>query len=220
MKKQILNKLKSKKGSALLLAMLFSLMCIILGMVVLSAGETSNGRIINAAEAEQSYYVASSLFREFQNEAKYTHTVGLTTLTEDMQLRAKVSGTINYNNAFGTVDDKHNLKTLKPFIAEALYKTMTEGSYSNDLTFTMGGQGALNEQYKAVVRMTMRDTDYSIYLDVLDVLKVANGSEKSLGAPHLDTIAIQCRRITPKAVGDSGKLADAIFEYDQARLLH
>ena len=34
----ILNKLNSKKGSALLLAMLFSLMCIILGMVVLSAG--------------------------------------------------------------------------------------------------------------------------------------------------------------------------------------
>ena len=51
----ILNKLNSKKGSALLLAMLFSLMCIILGMVVLSAGEASNGRIVNAAKAEQSY---------------------------------------------------------------------------------------------------------------------------------------------------------------------
>ena len=217
---QILNKLKSKKGSALLLAMLFSLICLILGMVILSAGDAANGRIINAAKAEQSYYIASSLFREFQDEASYTYVNPSNpseTVTEDMQLWINTadfaSSSFNIENAFTDSDSKHRLTTLKPFVARALYETMTNGSYSNELTFTMGGQG-IDVTYTAVVQMTMQDTDYSIYLDVKDVLK----GDESLGAPHLHTIAIQCKRITPKAASD-GKMTAAIFEYYEAKLL-
>ena len=220
----ILNKLNSKKGSALLLAMLFSLMCIILGMVVLSAGEASNGRIVNAAKAEQSYYVTSSLFRQFQHEAAWTHTdATLASVTEDMQLRVDAAQidpeNINLNSLFVTADSHHNLTTLQTFIAEGLYKAMTVGSYENELTYTLGGQGGMTDQYVAKVKMTIRDTDYSIYLDVTDVIKGDAETGESLGAAHLHTIALQCKRITPKAAGSDGRLTDAIFEYYQAKLL-
>ena len=222
----ILNKLNSKKGSALLLAMLFSLMCIILGMVVLSAGEASNGRIVNAAKAEQSYYVTSSLFRQFQHEAAWTHadpTNPTETVPEDMQLRVDAAQidpeNINLNSLFVTADSHHNLTTLQTFIAEGLYKAMTVGSYENELTYTLGGQGDMADQYVAKVKMTIRDTDYSIYLDVTDVIKGDAETGESLGAAHLHTIALQCKRITPKAAGSDGRLTDAIFEYYQAKLL-
>ena len=235
-KKLILNKLKSKKASALLLAMLFSLMCIILGMVVLSAGEVSNGRIINAAKAEQSYYIASSLFREFQQEARYTYTnsYGLP-VTKGMLLRANTftawkgsdfgHSEFDYNNAFSsTLQNEHQLTTLRPFIARGLYEAMAHGSYSNELSYTLGGAGDLEEtKYTAKVKITITDADYSIYIDVIDVIKGGEDGE-SLGAPHLDTIVIPCRRITPKAAQElesgASKLTDAVFEYDQARLLH
>ena len=219
----ILNKLNSKKGSALLLAMLFSLMCIILGMVVLSAGEASNGRIVNAAKAEQSYYVTSSLFRQFQHEAAWTHADP--TNPEDMQLRVDAarinpdSASFDLNSLFVAEDSHHNLTTLQTFIAEGLYKAMTVGSYENELTYTLGGQGGMTDQYIAKVKMTIRDTDYSIYLDVTDVIKGDAETGESLGAAHLHTIALQCKRITPKAAGSDGRLTDAIFEYYQAKLL-
>jgi len=224
----ILNKLNSKKGSALLLAMLFSLMCIILGMVVLSAGEASNGRIVNAAKAEQSYYVTSSLFRQFQHEATWTHadpTNPAETVPEDMQLRVDAarinpdSASFDLNSLFVAEDSHHNLTTLQTFIAEGLYKAMTVGSYENELTYTLGGQGGMTDQYVAKVKMTIRDTDYSIYLDVTDVIKGDAETGESLGAAHLHTIALQCKRITPKAAGSDGRLTDAIFEYYQAKLL-
>jgi len=212
-KKQIIDKLKSKKGSALLLAMLFSLICLILGIVVLSAGEASNGRIINAAKAEQSYYIASSLFREFQNETTYTYEEGFETFTDDMKLWISTAD-FDVDTAFSDSTSKHRLTTLRPFVADALFKTMKGHSYSNELRFEMGDQGGIADKYTAVVQMTMEPSDYSIYLDIKDVQK--NG--ESLGAPHLHVIAIQCRRITPTAaVG--GEMTAATFEYYQAKFL-
>ena len=171
--------------------------------------------------------MTSSLFRQFQHEAAWTHTDPANptkTVTDDMQLRVDAAQidpeNINLNSLFVTADSHHNLTTLQTFIAEGLYKAMTVGSYENELTYTLGGQGDMTDQYVAKVKMTIRDTDYSIYLDVTDVIKGSNAqTDESLGAAHLHTIALQCKRITPKAAGSDGRLTDAIFEYYQAKLL-
>ncbi len=235
-RKRMLNKLKSKKGSALLLAMFFSMICIILGMVVLAAGETANGRIVNAAKAEQSYYVVESLFREIEHETSYSYTPPLSSeaVTVNMKLRMNTASmsdpSFNFNTGLGSIfvitpasgaprDNAHRLTTLKPFVATALYQAMTGTTYSNELTYTLGGSGALADTtYTVKVQMTVQPTDYSIYLEVTDVTKGTGTNAESLGVPNLHTIAIQCKKITPISA-TSGSMTDAVFEYYPAKFV-
>ena len=60
MKKTVVEKLKSESGASLALALLFFLICAVIGSVVLSAATASSGRLSNIADNDQRYYSVTS----------------------------------------------------------------------------------------------------------------------------------------------------------------
>ena len=189
-----MKKLKSKKGSALLLGMLFSLICIILGIIILSAGVAANGRIVNAAKAEQPYFIVSSLLDLFDHE-----TSAPDTLPDGTPIIVGMQVSLDTDTATIFTGAPNMSSALEPFIASALSDAVRSGiSQERTLTYTIGAELGAENTYTATVILTVRAEDYSIYLDVQDI---KNGSGESIGVPNLNTIAIQAKSVTPLELG-------------------
>lgn len=62
------RKLESKSGAAMLIALIFLLLCSMAGSVVLAASSTSSGRLSNLKKNEQSYYTLSSAAKLLKKE--------------------------------------------------------------------------------------------------------------------------------------------------------
>lgn len=62
------NKIRSKSGATILLALLFFLLCAMAGSIVLSAGSAAAGRISGLAESEQAFYSVSSAAQVLREE--------------------------------------------------------------------------------------------------------------------------------------------------------
>ena len=233
----IWNKLKSKKGSALLVALLFSLICLLLGVVILSSGVASNGRIVNAAKAEQSYYLAASMYRQFDYETTDPYTVDDPDVpTEGMsfELRSARSEDFDFENAIADspqgplVDpdeqtNRHRLTTLKPFIASALNDTMNTGvSQTRTLTYNIGSGSGDGETYSVTVVLSVNAEDYSIYLDITDIVRGSGGSAEHIGLPSLHTIVLQTKSVVPLAAeeeADRVHISGARFTYHKAKFV-
>lgn len=54
------NRIKSKSGATILIALLFFLLCAMAGSIILAAGSASSGRLAGVKEEEQSYYTVTS----------------------------------------------------------------------------------------------------------------------------------------------------------------
>lgn len=225
---QIWNKLKSKKGSALLLALLCSLVCLLLGMVILSSGVTSNGRIVNAAKAEQSYYLVASLYRQFDYEATDPYDVSGKT---GMSFVLRSDG-FDIDTAIADSEpladpakqtNRHRLTTLKPFVASALKDTMDTGvSQTRTLTYDIGSEIGDGETYSAQVVLSVKAEDYSVYLDITDITKGSGASAEHLGLPSLHTIALQTKSVVPLAAeeeADRVHISGARFTYHKAKFV-
>lgn len=235
MKLGIAKKLNSKKGSALLLALLFSIICLLLGVVILTAGVTSNGRIVNAARTEQGYFIVSSVF----NEIDY-----LTRVTSRGNMNAPAAGLrfeFDIDKAGSEEKDERNvaiielsgddilqLGPLRPYITSALKDAILDGSNQLRLMeFTFGEELGEGQTYVATVEMTVKANDYSIYFDVTDIRKGMGRNSESVGIPNLHRIAVQARSVTPIAVErleDGTDVADvwkmAAFEYHSAKFVN
>ena len=226
----IWNKLKSKKGSALLVALLFSLICLLLGVVILSSGVASNGRIVNAAKAEQSYYLAASMYRQFDYETTDPYDAsGKTGMSFELRSEGFDIDTAIADSPLGPLVDpdeqtnRHRLTTLKPFIASALNDTMNTGvSQTRTLTYNIGSGSGDGETYSVTVVLSVNAEDYSIYLDITDIVRGSGGSAEHIGLPSLHTIVLQTKSVVPLAAeeeADRVHISGARFTYHKAKFV-
>ena len=213
----MMKKLNSKKGSALLLAMLFSLICLLLGVAILSAGVTSNGRIVNAAKSEQAYFLVSSVFNVVDYETRVTDEAS--NALKDFRFKFKVEGdsTPAEMSKLGDSDKLRNNMIFEPYITSALNDAIVTGrDQKRRLDITFGEELGADYKYTVQIEMTVKADDYSIYFDVTDILKDDGASGEPIGLPNLHTIAVEAKSVTPlKVENDIWKEIE--FEYHRAK---
>lgn len=155
------NKISSKSGATILLALLFFLLCAMAGSIVLSAGSAAAGRISGLAESEQAFYSVSSAAQA---------------------LREEIEGQ-EFQYTVETVDEVPT-KTyplspggqLSALLVDATQKIFNDGadSYTDTLTINPSNEGNKKIIGQVTGEFTM-DADYSITI----VFRMEN-SEKYL----------------------------------------
>ncbi len=214
-----------------MLALLFSLICLLLGVVILTAGVTSNGRIVNAAKAEQAYFLVSSVFNEVDYETRVKHVDGGTETLEDFRFIFDVDNTAISRMIYGVNDyDELRLEAFRPYITSALKDAIVTGDdQERRFEITFGEELGADYTYIVEIDMSVKADDYSIYFNVTDILKdnaVINpdgtSSPESIGLPNLHTIAVEAKSVVPTEVkrtasGDVWKEIE--FEYHRAKFV-
>ena len=234
MKMYVVKKLKSKKGSALLMALLFSIMCLLLGMAILAAGVTSNGRIINAAKTEQGYFIVASVYNE----------IDCLTRTQDVSKSNDPYGNLAFSfdvDLAGSTDDKKRETAIRPLDGGNVNLSLTLGplqpyftsaikdvivnhkSQVRQLQFVFGEELGENYVYEVTLEMTVAANDFSVYFDVTDIRKVTGDKSESIGVPSLHQIVVEAKSVTPLT---AVRLEDGTeqwkfvnFEYHRAKLV-
>lgn len=64
----IIKKYKNTSGASIFIALIFLLLCALVGSVVLTAASASSGRLVNLKKNEQSYYTVLSAAKLLKNE--------------------------------------------------------------------------------------------------------------------------------------------------------
>ena len=118
MKKTVVEKLKSESGASLALALLFFLICVVIGSIVLTSATTASGRLANIADNDRRYYSVSSA-TSFVKEI----------VEKDDYSCYSNGGNISYDSSDSFMD-VFSEKVLK-------YVLSSETSYSTDKNFTM-----------------------------------------------------------------------------------
>ena len=137
-------KLSSKSGASILIALVFFLMCSMVGAVVLTAATANTGGLANLKNEQQSYFTVSSAARLLRDGLDGAAFVEITT-TKD------VDGTITSTDT--NYDDSHS-PVLEELLKEDgkaagrreehIFTVQAEGLDTVTVSLTMGGDYALS----------------------------------------------------------------------------
>lgn len=245
--REYLQKLKNKKGSALLLSLLFSIVTIIIATVILNAAVSSSRRVEDTAESSQAYYLVSSLFSEFDYEATSPKLEGSTVpnggmkftagviyvrdgVTDPEEEKAKYEAELITNIA-AELESRTNMNALKDHVAYCLAKAMFENTtVRRNFRVEVGGTGSTADlnctAYWIDGTVSVNPLDYSIQITVTG-FPGKNGSNvdpgiQVFGLPEVCTLVIPTEKVEiEKKQSDAGfEFPTSInFEYQRAKYL-
>jgi len=235
--REYLQKLKNKKGSALLLSLLFSIVTIIIATVILNAAVSSSRRVEDTAESSQAYYLVSSLFSEFDYEA----TSPKNAPNGGMKFTAEVS----YDTGKSVADNedalearivvelqnKTNMDALRDHVAYCLAKAMLEKqTVRRNFRVEVGGTGSTAkldcETYRIDGTVSVNPLDYSIQITVTGFPGMTGGNVdpniQLFGLPEICTLVIPTEKVEimkKQVIGGMEYPTKIEFEYQRAKYL-
>lgn len=154
----LIKKYNNTSGASIFIALLFFLICSLVGSVILTAASTSSGRLVNLKKNEQSYYTllsaAKLLKKEIEGE-KYS--------------RYQVISNLGERAADGYNDIPN--KGLKEFLIKATDKVFeSQSSYSNiwiikasELVIEeVKAQFSMDEKYNITIQLSQGERHYTL----------------------------------------------------------
>ena len=219
--REYLQKLKNKKGSALLVSLLFSVISIIIATVILNAAVTSSRRVTETAESSQPYYLVSSLFSVFEYEASSPRANGSVNPDSGMGFTADlvfdssksveelvllnvpvgedVRGELVTENVTDVLEAETNLETLTDYFAFCLVKAMLSGETAGrDFIVTVGGNGeSIPKTYQIRCSVSVNPVDYTALINVTGINDITAGADDPvpLGLPEVCTLAFPTEKV-------------------------
>lgn len=148
----MLQKIKSRNGATLLIALGFFLLCAVVGSIVLTAGSTSSGRIAGLSEQEQSYYTVTSAAKLVMEEI------------EGQRYYLETDTDANNQNVSSDDTAARLDKALGSILKTCVESVKTEGTGGSTLVaqqanFTITGSDAKFGEITGTLKMA---TDYSV----------------------------------------------------------
>lgn len=141
MNKQILQKLKEKTGASIVLALLFFLICALVGSTVLSASSAGSGTLTNTYDYDSNVYLMKS---------------GADLITDGFDAQFKASD-FEQSNGQLKVPTTSNVDTLYQALCATVYNT----SQSCKETLSLTLNTAMSEVVTAEITM---NTDYDVQI--------------------------------------------------------
>ena len=238
--REYLQKLKNKKGSALLVSLLFSIISIIIATVILNAAVTSSRRVTETAESSQPYYLVSSLFSVFEYEASSgggnppdrgmevtadltLDTGGTDVINDSIAKNAPFNPSDPPSDFLNALENDTNLNTLQRQFAFCLTKAMlTDTPAFREFKVSVGIDNTVGfaEQYVLTCKMSVNPIDYTAQIAVTEILDV-NGSV-NLNLPEICTLVLPTERVEilkMEPVGGIKRPTKIRFIYQKAKYI-
>lgn len=153
MGQRLTRKLKNDGGVTLVLALVFFLICAVIGSVVLAAATSASGRMAGLVQQQQSYYTVSSAAEYFRDE-----TLSRTVTLNQSAVRENADSTDTEDLKFGDPEIRVSSDAeRKQVVNAAVGGVLDSGSYDQELNVHVGDSSFSDVH----VRFTM-DSNYNI----------------------------------------------------------
>ena len=171
MRNAVKRKLKSNEGASLMVALLFFVVCAVIGSIVLTAATVGSGRVNGIKKYNQNYYALKSATAIFDEEFSRGYQIRLS----HNGATAKVDDVLAEENG-GYLFYTTNLIGTRDLLARDVYSDNLDGS-SEDHIYNYEINVGTVEELKAKVKMLMHpsyDMDVMVYIE----------SEEGSGEPN------------------------------------
>ncbi|MDD4377350.1 MAG: hypothetical protein PHH48_04290 [Eubacteriales bacterium] len=158
------KRIQSKDGATIVLALLFFIMCAVVGSVVLTAGSASAGRISGISEKEQAYYTVSSAARLIRDEIE-GQTISFSVTTQenrpdirqitveaDSELKELLALGVEFCFNANEVDIYHDNIKIAPFDRDI---SSVDGAFTMDSNYNIRIKLSLDGDSKDKYKMTV-----------------------------------------------------------------
>lgn len=179
---RILAKLRSQRGATILFALLFFIVCAVIGSIVLTAGAAAAGRLADLEEIDQRYYAVTSAAKVLENQLSDPSAVVTRRLVQDPDTSTEVwtvdgiqkdpdDSIPQYlrDSVEAVADDSKKLKDAAAEAKAPLPRTValihpTNNQLTTYVTFTMVGSGGDRGDLTITVRNSEVDAKYFLIL--------------------------------------------------------
>lgn len=153
----IKNKLQSKSGASIIIALLFFLICSVIGGIVLVSANANAGRLSHTRQEQQAYLTASSAVRLVREELKglqFSHIIVveetplvMNIISDDTQLTAPPGKVVFSTQVESLANDVTNSRPLSPFA----FTIEPPPDSGRDVLATVKGSMTISDSYDLTV---------------------------------------------------------------------
>lgn len=198
--KQVKNKLRSQRGVTILMALLFLLICAMVGAAVLASASANADKNTGRLQEQEAYQALASAIRLLENTMDGKSCVGSEfQIKRDCYRKAEIVGAwhedeagktdMKMDPADGQLQDYLVTEANKIFLTQTVFHEATTGDYSNGITMEMDieAEGMLAVKLALTMRanydlycvLTVPDTKYEAILEFPCELKLETAQENA-----------------------------------------